>query len=324
MEKLNRALVLGSSGFIGHHLVRYLRANGWHVVGIDITPCIFQNAQPDEFHQLDLTLQASWHYIQLANFTRIYQLAADMGGAGYVFSGDHDADIMLQSSLINLNLLQRIQTVKDFKGVLFYSSSACVYPARNQVDPLNPYCEEESAYPAEPDSEYGWEKLYSERLYQSFARNSGLEVRIARFHNIYGPECDYNSGREKAPAAICRKVLEAKETQQLEIWGDGSQTRTFLYIQDCLEALELLMNSNYSDPINIGSSELITILSLAKMAQSFEGTSAQIKFVNGPVGVAGRSSSNLIAKNMLKWEPKTAINSGLEILYQWIKSDMQQ
>lgn len=317
---MKKALILGSSGFIGHHLVKDLQRKGWHVTGVDLVECNFQCAQPDVYHKLDLRDANVWTQIDLNAFDRVYQLAADMGGAGYVFSGQNDAQIMTNSSLINLNFLHALQRAAAFQGVIFFASSACVYPLRNQLDPKNPYCEESSAYPAEPDSEYGWEKLYAERLFQTYSRNFGYIIKIARFHNIYGPECDFSSGKEKAPAAICRKVLEAATTGKLQIWGDGKQTRTFLYIDDCLNALELLLSSQVNEPINIGSQEMVTINELAAIALHLENTKAEVEYIDGPIGVAGRCSHNFKILEKLNWVPKTTLESGLNKLLLWMKS----
>jgi GDP-D-mannose 3',5'-epimerase len=317
---MKKALVLGSSGFIGHHLVRDLRGKGWYVIGIDLETCVYKDAQPDIFYLQDLRTPDFWTQIDLNSIDRVYQLAADMGGAGYVFSGQNDAQIMTNSSLINLNFLSALQRTASFQGVIFFASSACVYPLRNQLDPGNPYCEESSAYPAEPDSEYGWEKLYAERLYQTYSRNFGYNIKIARFHNIYGPECDFSSGKEKAPAAICRKVLEAAFSGKLQIWGDGKQTRTFLYIDDCLNALELLLVSPIHEPINIGSQELVSINELAAVALKLEQINAEVAYIDGPTGVVGRSSHNVKIFEELNWVPTTTLELGIYKLLLWMKS----
>ena len=256
---------------------------------------------------------------------QVFQLAADMGGAGYVFSGDHDADIMHNSSLVNLNVLHSLaqQFARIENGpTIFFSSSACVYPERNQMDPKNPICYEDSAYPAEPDSEYGWEKLYSERLYRSYARQYGLEVRIARFHNIYGPYGTWDGGKEKAPAALTRKVLQAKATKQpVEIWGDGEQTRTFLFIDDCIHAIELIMDSELGQPLNVGSEELVSINELVTILEGINSTSVEREYkLDAPTGVRGRISSNEIIREALGWEPKVPLRLGLELLSDWINS----
>ena len=252
----------------------------------------------------------------MKDIDEIYQLAADMGGAGYIFTGEHDADVMHNSATINLNILHYSNKEKVKK--IFYSSSACIYPEYNQMDPENPKCSEDSAYPAAPDSEYGWEKLFSERLYHSYHRNYALEVRIARFHNIFGPKGTWQGGREKAPAAICRKVAHAPDRGHIDIWGDGKQTRSFLYIDDCLDALQLLMNSNFTGPVNIGSEEMVSINQLAKMVMNIAGKKLSINHIPGPLGVRGRKSDNKLIKEKLNWEPKIRLENGLEETYHWI------
>jgi nucleoside-diphosphate-sugar epimerase len=251
----------------------------------------------------------------------VYQLAADMGGAGYIFTGEHDACVMHNSATINLNTVEagRKAAVKRF----FYSSSACIYPERNQLDPDNPNCAEESAYPAAPDSEYGWEKLFSERLFFAYARNYGLEVHVARFHNIFGPEGTWRGGREKAPAAICRKVAEAPEHGEIEIWGDGLQTRSFLYIDECLEGVRRLMESSFQGPVNIGSQEMVTINQLAAMAMDIAGKELRIRHIPGPLGVRGRNSDNRLIDEKLGWSPSAALEQGLRRTYELISSQVQ-
>ena len=246
----------------------------------------------------------------------IYQLAADMGGAGYIFSGDHDAAIMHNSATINLNILEAMRTHKIPK--VFYSSSACIYPEFNQVDPQNPNCAEDSAYPAQPDSEYGWEKLFSERLYLAYMRNHGIQVRIARFHNIFGPEGAWADGREKAPAALCRKVAEAPEDGAIDIWGDGKQTRSFLYIDECLEGVRRLMESNWTGPVNIGSQEMVTINDLARMIMEIGNKRVAIRNVPGPLGVRSRNSDNKLIRERLSWAPQEPLVKGLAKTYPWI------
>jgi nucleoside-diphosphate-sugar epimerase len=246
----------------------------------------------------------------------VYQLAADMGGAGYIFTGEHDAEVMHNSATINLNTLEfGVQTgVKRF----FYSSSACIYPEYNQRDPQNPKCSEESAYPAAPDSEYGWEKLFSERLYFSYQRNRGIQVRVARFHNIFGPQGTWCGGREKAPAALCRKVAEAPEGGEIEIWGDGLQTRSFLYVDECTEAVRRLMDSDFAGPVNVGSEEMVTINQLAEMAMAIAGKKLSIRHIAGPLGVRGRNSDNRLIREKLGWEPSRPLREGMEKTYAWI------
>jgi nucleoside-diphosphate-sugar epimerase len=253
--------------------------------------------------------------------SQIYQLAADMGGAGYIFTGEHDADVMHNSATINLNVLEamRLQNVVR----VFYSSSACMYPEFNQLDPDNPNCAEDSAYPAQPDSEYGWEKLFSERVYLAYMRNHGINVRIARFHNIFGPEGAWRDGREKAPAALCRKVAEAPASGEIEIWGDGKQTRSFLYIDECLEGVRRLMSSDFTGPVNIGSDEMVSINGLAKLAMEIAGKKLSIRNVPGPLGVRGRNSDNRLIREKLGWAPSASLKAGLEKTYPWILAQVK-
>lgn len=314
-----RALVNGAGGFIGHHLVKKLKAEGYWVRGVDLKWPEFEDSRADEFiigdlRSPDFCLEAA------AGMDEIYQLAADMGGAGYVFTGDNDANIMHNSAMINLNMLEacRLQQVKK----IFYSSSACIYPAYNQNDPQNPICSEESAYPAEPDSEYGWEKLFSERLYQAYQRNYEINIRIARFHNIFGPLGAWCGGKEKAPAALCRKVALAANGE-IEIWGDGKQSRTFLYIDECVEGIIRLMRSEFSGPVNIGSEEMISIMELAQMIIGISGKDLSVKCIPGPQGVRGRTSDNRLLREKLSWEPKQPLREGIEKTYAWIKAQAE-
>lgn len=332
-------LVYGAGGFIGSSLVKILKAQGNWVRGVDIKKPEFSDTQADEFILLDLRnprnvessmrLNSERVYSDLPlpfekqiPFDEVYQLAADMGGAGYIFTGEHDADVMSNSALINLNTCSWATIYKV--GKIFYSSSACMYPQEIQnsiIAPLYGYSLKESdVYPANPDSEYGWEKLFSERLYLAYQRNYGLNVRIARFHNIYGPEGTYKGGKEKAPAAMCRKVIES-ENGTISIWGDGKQTRSFLYIDDCLDAVQLLMASDFKEPINIGSEEMVTIDELAIMAHRFSNKAISIKHIDGPTGVRGRNSDNTLIRKVLNWEPKFSLKNGLERTYTWIKSE---
>lgn len=310
------ALVCGAGGFIGAHLVRRLKASGYWVRGVDWKEPAFSKTAADDFMQGDLADQAFTKTVFDRPFDEVYQLAADMGGAGYIFTGEHDADILQTSATVNLNVLKYGRAAGMKK--IFYSSSACIYPAYNQEDPNNPKCSEESAYPAAPDSEYGWEKLFSERLYLAAHRNYGLEVRIARFHNIFGPEGTWNSGREKAPAAMCRKVIETPDGGTMEMWGDGKQTRSFLYVDECLDGVERLMASDFSGPVNIGSEEMITINGLAEMAMKIGGKKLSIKHIPGPLGVRGRNSDNRLIKEKLGWAPSAKLEDGLAKTYAWI------
>jgi len=314
MEK--RALVCGAGGFIGSHLVKRLKSEGYWVRGVDLKYPEFAETAADDFIVGDLRDPLICRHTVDTHFNEVYQLAADMGGAGFVFSGNNDADIMHNSALINLNILEACQR-RNVKKI-FYSSSACVYPEHNQMDPENPNCAEDSAYPAAPDSDYGWEKLFSERLYFAFMRNYGLDVRVARFHNIFGPEGSWCDGREKAPAAFCRKVAEAPEGGEIEMWGDGEQTRSFLFIDECLEAVRRLMESSFTGPVNIGSEEMISINGLAELAMQIAGKKLSIKHIPGPLGVRGRNSDNKLIGEKLDWQPAHSLKEGLTVTYHWI------
>lgn len=321
-KKLKSALVCGAGGFIGTHLVNKLKSEGFWVRGVDLKKPQFSETGADEFVVGDLTDPRVVSKVLDKAFDEVYQLAADMGGAGYIFSGDHDADVMHNSATINLNVARRAVEVKV--GKIFYSSSACIYPERNQLDPNNPDCSEESAYPAAPDSEYGWEKLFSERMYMAYKRNYDLNIRIARFHNIFGPYGTWTGGKEKAPAAMCRKVAEAKDGESIEIWGDGEQTRTFLYIDECLTGVRKLMDSDFNGPVNIGSDEMVTINQLAEMAMDIAGRKLAIKHIKGPLGVRGRSSDNKMIKEKLGWAPNKKLRDGLEVTYKWIAEQVSK
>jgi len=315
---MKQALVCGGGGFIGHHLARKLKSLGYWVRSVDLKyPEFSPKEEVDDFVIGDLRDPEVWKKILDRDFDEVYQLAADMGGAGFVFTGENDADIMHNSALINLNCLYYLKE-KNFKGKVFYSSSACAYPLYRQTDPNNPGLKEEDAYPAQPDSEYGWEKLFSERMYLAFHRNYGINVRIARFHNIFGPEGTYKGGREKAPAALCRKVALAPDGGEIEIWGDGEQTRSFLYIDECLEGVLRLMDSDFLGPVNIGSDEMISINNLAKMIMEIAGKNLKIKHIPGPLGVRGRNSDNTLIKEKLGWAPSKPLREGIEKTYHWI------
>jgi nucleoside-diphosphate-sugar epimerase len=316
MAQVQRALVCGAGGFIGSHLVKRLRREGYWVRGVDLKQPEFSPTAADDFIVGDLRDQGICRNILDEPFDEVYQLAADMGGAGYIFTGEHDADVMHNSATINLNIVDLARRRKVKK--LFYSSSACMYPAYNQEDPDNPKCSEDSAYPAAPDSEYGWEKLFSERVYLSFHRNYGLDVRVARFHNIFGPEGTWQGGREKAPAAICRKVAEKPDGGEIEIWGDGEQTRSFLYIDECVEAVRRMMQGSFTGPMNIGSEEMVTINRLAEIAMEVGGKKLSIKHIPGPLGVRGRNSDNRVMREKLSWEPTMKLKDGMRSTYGWI------
>lgn len=318
---MKKALVCGAGGFIGSHLVKRLKSEGYWVRGVDLKKPEFGETAADDFVVGDLTDPIIVVAVVDQPFDEVYQLAADMGGAGYIFTGEHDADVMYNSSLINLNMARRSVEAKVKK--IFYSSSACMYPERNQLDPDNPNCAEDSAYPADPDSEYGWEKLFSERVYLAYNRNYGLNVRIARFHNIFGPEGTWQGGREKAPAAICRKVAEAKDGGEIEVWGDGKQTRTFLFVDECVEGVRRLMESEFSGPVNVGSDEMVSINQLAEMAMNIAGKKLTIKHIEGPLGVRGRSSDNKLIKEKLGWAPHTKLEDGLRATYEWINQQVK-
>ncbi len=313
---MKRAVVCGAGGFIGSHLVTRLQREGYWVRGADLKFPEFSPTTANDFVKGDLRDPIICREVFDQPFDQVYQLAADMGGAGYVFTGLNDADIMHNSALINLNVLDACHRRNIIR--IFYSSSACMYPEHNQLDPLNPNCAEDSAYPASPDSEYGWEKLFSERLYLAFGRNHGMQVRIARFHNIFGPEGTWTGGKEKAPAAMCRKVAEAAEGGELEMWGDGQQTRSFLYIDECLEAVRRLTDSDWTGPVNIGSEEMVTIDQLAEMAMKIAGKRLSIKHIPGPLGVRGRNSDNRLIRQQLGWAPSQPLVDGLAKTYEWI------
>jgi nucleoside-diphosphate-sugar epimerase len=325
------ALVLGAGGFIGSHMVTRLKLEGYFVRGVDLKYPEFSISDADEFLLLDLRESANVTTVLERNnqpFDEIYQFAADMGGAGYVFTGDHDADIMHNSATINLNVLDSTVKLNNKVGAnktkIFYSGSACMYPAYNQEDPDNPNCTESSAYPAAPDSEYGWEKLFSERLYLSYSRNYNLSVRIARYHNIFGPLGTWDGGREKAPAAVCRKVAEASNPGEIEIWGDGLQTRSFLYIDECIEATRRFMQQEFFfGPVNIGSEEMVTINELVEIVADIAGKQISIRHIDGPTGVRGRNSSNDLIREKLNWNYQMSLREGLVHTYNWIHTRVE-
>jgi len=341
-----KALVLGAGGFIGNHLVSRLKKEGYWVRGVDLKLPEYNVTEADEFisgNVGDLRSAGNcYRVIRFAGeqgnfstgvperymepFDEIYQLAADMGGAGFIFTGDNDADIMHNSATINLNILNAVKQYNEYKGLnktkIFYSSSACMYPEHNQLDPENPNCEESSAYPADPDSEYGWEKLFSERLYLAYNRNYDIPVRVARFHNIFGPLGTWEGGREKAPAAICRKVIQSNG--EIEIWGDGNQTRSFLYIDECVEGIRRVMESEFSEPVNIGSDEMVTINQLVDIACTVEDKKVTKKHIDGPLGVAGRNSDNKLIKEKIGWAPNYPLSTGIQKTYKWISGQIKE
>jgi|TARA_B110000495_G_C23034040_1_gene616842 GDP-D-mannose 3',5'-epimerase len=324
---MKRALVFGAGGFIGSHMVNYLKSENYFVRGVDLKEPDFDKSSADDFIIKDLSIQESFEELLIHEndvFDEIYQYAADMGGAGYIFTGDNDANVMTNSIQINLNLLS-MQTLVNKKldtnkTKIFYSSSACIYPEENQLDPNNPDCREISAYPANPDSEYGWEKLFSERLYDSYRRNHNIEIRIARFHNIFGPMGTYDGGKEKVPAAICRKVALAEK--EIEVWGDGMQTRSFLFIDECIQATIKLMNSKFYSPINIGSEEMVSINELVEIVSRVADKDIVIKHIDGPLGVRGRNSNNDLIRKELDWDYSLSLEEGIEKTYKWIKDQL--
>jgi len=319
---MKKALVLGAGGFIGSHLVKRLQEENYWVHGVDLKKPEFENSAADRFTVGDLREHNICDFVIESDINEIYQLAADMGGAGYVFVGENDADIIHNSALINLNVAHLAS--KKTKAKVFYSSSACIYPERNQLDKDNPICSEDSAYPAAPDSEYGWEKLISERVYLSHHKNKKLDITIARFHNIFGPYGTWTGGKEKAPAAICRKVAEKKSGESIDIWGDGEQTRSFLYIDECVEAVMKMMNSQFKGPLNIGSEELISINDMAKMIIDISGKKMTINHIPGPQGVRGRCSDNRLIRQELGWAPSQPLKKGLERTYAWIAQEVSR
>ena len=343
---MKKALVYGAGGFIGSHMVKYLKKLGYWVRAVDLKYPEFSESHADEFIRGDLrdlefvkqTIRFKGKDINfyekvknddLENFDEIYQFAADMGGAGYIFTGENDADIMHNSCSINLNLLESVREFNDILGIntskIFYSGSACMYPSHNQEDPDNPDCTEDSAYPANPDSEYGWEKLFSERLFLSYNRNYGIPVCVSRYHNIFGPEGTWEGGKEKAPAAICRKVAYLdKEGGEIEVWGDGLQTRSFLFIDECVEGSIRLMRSEYAGPVNIGSAEMVTINQLVALTEKISGKKITVKHIDGPLGVRGRNSDNRLIAEKLSWSPTMSLEQGLSETYAWIYAQINQ
>lgn len=318
------ALVLGAGGFIGGHLARRLKREGFWVRAVDLKLHEYIDIGADDFVVADLRSPDVCDYIFDRSFHEIYQLAADMGGAGYIFTGEHDSDVMHNSATINLNILYALNKNLKNSPRIFYSSSACIYPAHNQQDPLNPLCSEASAYPAAPDSEYGWEKLFSERLYAAYQRNKSIHAYVGRYHNIFGPFGTWNGGREKAPAAICRKIAAATNNSEIEIWGDGEQTRSFLYVDECLEGTIRLIRSDFPGPVNIGSEEMVTINQFVDLIADISGKRIIKKYVSGPQGVRGRNSDNRLIAEKLGWKPSMSLTKGLEQTYGWIESQVHR
>ena len=321
------ALVCGAGGFIGSHMVKKLKKEGYWVRGVDIKEPEFSYTEADDFVIGNLTVQSIARAVIDRTFDEVYQFAADMGGAGYIFTGDHDADVMDNSATVNLNMIRRIKDWNEEHNVnktkIFFSSSACAYPEYIQLDPENPGLKEENAYPAEPDSEYGWEKLFSERLYLAYSRNYGIPVRIARYHNIFGPEGTWNGGREKAPAAICRKVAELpKQGGSIEVWGDGLQTRSFLFVDECVEATYRLVQSDFSGPVNIGSEEMVSINELVDIAAKVSGKKVEKNHIEGPLGVRGRNSNNDLIREKLGWDYSMTLEEGILKTYNWIDDQL--
>ena len=317
---MKKVLVCGAGGFIGGHLVTSLKKQGYYVIGADIKQHEYKKSDADEFYQYDLREQDLVRKLVTSDIDTIYQLAADMGGAGYVFTGDNDANIMHNSALINLNIAEAM--VKAGVKNIFYSSSACMYPSHNQEDPSNPLLSEESAYPANPDSEYGWEKLFSERVFMAFAKNYGIRARIARFHNIFGPYGSWKDGKEKAPAALCRKVAMSDGT--VEVWGPGVQTRSFLYIDECIEGIHRIMASDCDFPLNLGSERMISINDLALLVAKIAEKDITINNVPGPMGVMGRNSHNKLIKETINWAPADNLEYGLTQTYAWISEQLKK
>lgn len=319
---MRSALVCGAGGFIGGHLVKRLKKEGFWVRGVDVKFHEYAESEADDFVIGDLRDPYVVRNVIDRKFDEVYQLAADMGGAGFIFTGENDADIMHNSATINLNVLDAAYK-RSIKRI-FYSSSACMYPAYNQEDPDNPNCAENSAYPAAPDSEYGWEKLFSERLYLTYGRCRGMDTRVARYHNIFGPEGTWDGGREKAPAALCRKIAKSKSTDTIDMWGDGLQTRSFLYVDECVEGTIRLTRSGVTVPVNIGSDEMVSINGLAGIIADIAGKKIDINHIPGPQGVRGRNSDNNLIKEKLGWAPSQPLRTGLEKSYAWIERQVMR
>ena len=314
---MKTALVLGGGGFIGHHLINSLKGEGYWVRGADLKFPSYERTAADDFLLGNLCDQSFCEHVVNQKFDEVYQLAADMGGAGYIFTGENDASVMHNSATININIVEQCRKRNSFN--LFYSSSACIYPEYNQLDPDNPNCKEESAYPAAPDSEYGWEKLFSERLYLTYNRNHKMNNKVARYHNIFGPLGAWNNGKEKSPAALCRKVAEAQNGGSVEIWGDGKQTRSFLFVDECVEGTKKLLRSNKTGPYNIGSEEMVSINDFVDLISDVAGKTINKVHIDGPLGVRGRNSDNTLIKSELDWAPSATLREGIAKTYEWIE-----
>lgn len=318
---MKKAIVFGAGGFIGNHLVRRLKSENYWIRGVDLKKPEFAKSCADEFVITDLRLPGAVSDVMIADFDELYQLAADMGGAGYLFTGENDANVMYNSAMINLNTVNAAWRHGVKK--IFFSSSACIYPKHNQQNPENPNCAEDSALPADPDSNYGWEKLFSERLYDAFYRNYNLDIRIARFHNVYGPEGPWTGGKEKAPAAICRKAAKTPDGETIEIWGDGKQTRSFLFIDDCVDGIRSIMDSGYTQPVNIGSEEMVSVYQLTQKIIKLSHKNLTIKYTEGPVGVRGRNSDNRLIRRIAGWRPRISLEEGLRKTFTWIDQQVK-
>lgn len=318
---MKKIIVCGAGGFIGHHLVKKFKSQGHYVIGVDVKFNEYEPTPADVFIIQDLRDTLAVRNIITPDIDEVYQLAADMGGAAYIFTGNNDADIMHNSAQINLNVADAM--IRAGVKRVFYTSSACIYPAHNQTDPLNPLCSEESAYPADPDSNYGWEKLFSERMWLSYAKNYNFRVRIARLHNVFGPYSEWRGGREKAPTALCRKVAESKDGI-VEVWGPGIQTRSFLYIDDCIEGIQRIMNSDYTEPLNLGSERMISINDLVSLISNLAKKPVTIKNIDGPLGVMGRNSDNKMIRSVTGWAPGDSLEKGLNETYKWIEQELSK
>ncbi len=319
---MKKAVVLGAGGFIGGHMVQRLKDEGYWVRGVDLKHHEFLDLDANEFIIGDLRDPKVCDLVIDESIDEVYQFAADMGGAGYVFTGENDASIMHNSATVNLNICQ--QVVQEDVSKVLYTSSACIYPEYEQLDHEDPALAEDDAYPAEPDSEYGWEKLFSERLYKSFHRNYGVDATIVRLHNIFGPNGTWRGGREKAPAALTRKVAAADNPGEIEVWGDGKQGRSFLYIDECIEGLRRLIQSDFMGPVNLGSDEMVTINEFVDMIADIAGKDITKNHIDGPEGVRARNSQNDLIEEKIGWRPTQPLRVGMEKLYDWIERQVAE